>query len=114
MKAYGDIPAEHLNLIDELIDLERWFDENGDLVSSEIAAKGFVAMAHDYYHLEIEEEGDRLLTRTEKVFPGYFKTAIHDHIKKDKDFRYLVENLVVSLGIDLMKKYGFKYGALYS
>ena len=107
MKFYGDIPTSHRELIRELEDLETWFKDNKDLVPPLSEAKGYVAISHDYYLMEMEEEGQRLLVMADKSYPGYFESAINDHRSKDRDFNQLVENLKETMAIDLMRSYGF-------
>lgn len=114
MRPYGDIPAKDLKLAEELWELENWFNENQDTVPKDKAALGFVSMAHDLYLLEFDEEGDRLITRAEKIYPGYFRAKIHEHTLENSDFAVLVDNLRDTLGLELMKKYGFVYGPVSS
>jgi hypothetical protein len=66
-----------------------------------------VCIAHDYYSMEFDEEGDRLLRRAEKLSPGYFKGPIYDQIKKDPEFALLVHLLKDTLGYEVMKSLGF-------
>ena len=108
MRAYGDIPADHLNLIEELQNLEYWFNIHGDEISQLSSAKGFVSMAHDWYMMEIEEEGERLLKRAEKECPGYFKGPIFVHIAKDEDFAMLVAGLAHTMALGYMVALGFE------
>jgi hypothetical protein len=107
MKSYGDIPKDHVNLVEELVQLENWFYENGAEISPISAAKGFTCIAHDYFSMHMEEEGSRLLNLAEKQYPGYFGSAIHIHVEKDKDFEQLVKNLKNSLAIDVLISLGF-------
>jgi hypothetical protein len=107
MKYFGDIPQKHLDLVKDLTELEDWFEEHGKSIKPEMAAKGFVSMAHDYIFMDMEEQGERLLKRAEQVYPGYFKEKIQEH-RKSSDFDELVNNLTKTLGFDLMKSYGFK------
>lgn len=109
MNYFGDIPADHLELVKELKNLEAWFNEFGQKIDPAIAAKGFVSMAHDYcYILYMEEEGLRLFNRAEKSCPGYFKNTIHEHSKDHSEFRKLIYNLEGTVGLDYMKALGFK------
>lgn len=89
-KYFGDIPPDHLELLRELQDLEAWFkDSNGIEIPPLTAAKGFVAMAYDYYSMYFSEEGYRLLETADILYPGYFMGPITEHAKNDKDFRTL-------------------------
>lgn len=107
MKSYGDIPIEHRNLVEELETLERWFNVEGGGVPPILAAKGMVAMSADYYSMEMEEEGDRLLNNAEKYYPGYFKGPIYTHMNKDNEFGHLVYILMKSEGLKTMHSLGF-------
>lgn len=107
MKYYGDIPERHLEVLEELEALESWFGVFGKELSTIAAAKGFVCMAHDYYEIEFDEEGDRLIMLAEEQSPGYFKGPIHSHMSNDLAFDYLVNGLKKSLGFELMKSLGF-------
>ena len=107
MKVYGDIPADHLELINELETLENWFNEHGSELPILLAAKGFTCMAHDYFIMEIEEEGERLLRLADKHCPGYFHGAILIHIEKHSEFAYLVKSLKSTLALETMISLGF-------
>jgi hypothetical protein len=107
MKYYGDIPVEHLEIVRELIVLERWFHDHGDTVPSLLAAKGFVSMSHDYFSMFMDEEGVRLLTKAENCHKGYFKGPIYEHANKDGAYDFLVESLKNTSGIKLMRSFGF-------
>ena len=108
MKTYGDISQEHRELVAELTTLEQWFNEFGNTIPKESSAMGLVAMAHDYYGMEMEEQGDKLLYRAHDQCKDYFRNQIYDHMKRNPDFNYLVQALKKSLGIELMKSFGFK------
>jgi hypothetical protein len=64
-------------------------------------------MAHDYYQLDMEEEGDRFIDRAEKLYPGYFRGPIFEHAEKDADYCQLVRQLQETLGLEIMKAFGF-------
>lgn len=109
MKFAGDIPQKDRELIEELETLEAWFRDNGAGVPPLTAAKGMTCMAHDWYTLYLEEEGERLLKEAEKLYPGYFEYPIYIHMEKDKDFNNLVNSLKkIPLGLDMMVSLGFK------
>lgn len=108
MRSYGDMSEEHAHLLNELIDLEGWFNQNGIEIDSAITAKGLTCMAHDYcYILFMEEEAERLLRLAEKYCPGYFKGPIYDQIQKHSEFKELVYNLKGTIALDYMKDLGF-------
>ena len=94
MRYGGDIPAEHRKLIAELEALELWFQEHGEEVPLLTAAKGFVCIAHDYYAIGLEEEGERFLRKTEAICPLYFMGPVYSQAGKDADYAYLVAALL--------------------
>lgn len=107
---YGDIPLDHLELMNELETLEEWFKENGSTLPAITAAKGHVSMAHDWYSLECDEHGRYLLDRAEELYPGYFESAIYNHLKTDPDFAALISNFrYMHLGNEYLRSLGFKY-----
>lgn len=108
MKTYGDIPAHDRDLILQLEALETWFYEHGKELPSLSIAKGFSCIAHDYYSIFMDEEGERLLKFADKRCPGYFETAIHYHVAKDKEFAILVENLKKTSALKLMESLGYE------
>ncbi len=107
LKFYGDIPKADLAMVEELKNLEQWFYDHGTDLEALAIGKGMVCMAHDYYDMEMEEEGDRLLYMAEKYCPGYFTAPIYIAMEKDKNFANLVMNLRRSMGFEIMKKMGF-------
>lgn len=107
LRVYGDIPKADLKMIEELRTLEEWFYDHGAELEMLAIGKGMVCMAHDYYDMEIEEEGDRLLYLAEKYCPGYFVGPIYIHIEKDKNFATLIMQMRRSMGFEIMKKMGF-------
>ena len=108
MKYFGDIPAKHLELLRELLSLEELVNDKLKDFSSLALAKGFVSISHDYYNMDMEEEGDRLIQRAENCHGGYFKKPIHIHMEKDPLFNILVHRLKDTLGYDLIKSLGFE------
>ena len=107
MKSYGDIPEESLFLAEELKLMEHYLLQHKDELTMLNSAKGYVCIAHDYYSIDFEEEGDRLIIAADKLCPGYFKGPIYSQTNQDPYFYCLVDQLVDSLGLDLMKSLGF-------
>lgn len=108
MKLYGgDIPKEDLVVLEGLIESEKWFNDHGSTINPAVGAKAFVCLAHDYYDIEMEEEGDRLLLRAEKLYPGYFMAAIRIHAELDPEFSCLVRQIKETLALPLMRSLGF-------
>ena len=109
MKLYGDVPESHKILVAELNSLENWFKINGDEVPLLSAAKGFTCMAHDWFSIGVEEEGERLLKGAESLCPGYFKGPILSQITRDMSFAYLVGRLTEDeIAVDVMRSLGFE------
>jgi hypothetical protein len=108
MKYYGDIPKEHQELVKELERLENWFTEHDTTIHPLMAAKGLTCMAHDYYAINMEENGEDLLNRANKYYPGYFKNEIFVHLNKDPEYLMLVVNLINTEARDTMISLGFK------
>jgi hypothetical protein len=108
LRYYGDIPEPHREILKELEMLESWFSKNGKRINPPQAAKGFVCMAHDYYHIYFDEEGERLLNVVESIVPGYFREMVWEHIESDLDFAHLVGQLVDTSGLFVMTSLGFE------
>lgn len=108
MKYYGDIPESDKKLIQELVTLESWFNEGNIPIPPLTAAKGFVAMSHDYYEMYLDEEGERLLNRAETCYSGYFKGPIQEHMSKCSDFNSLIKNMIKGDALKTMESLGFK------
>lgn len=97
LKLVGDVPKEHRELAKELRDLEKFFDELSCPLPKEERARGYVAMAHDWYRMGADEEGEKLLLKANKVCPGYFKNEINDHVKESEDFALVVSGINAEL-----------------
>lgn len=108
MKYYGDIPVAHLEILKDLEMLEAWFNKNQNRISPLMASRGMVLMAHDYYSMDMEEEGDRFLRLADTISPGYFKGPILCHMEEFKEVWQIVEQLKKTLGLELMVKLGFE------
>lgn len=108
MKYYGDIPSDHLELLEELQTLEIWFNEHKSTLPPLAIAKGMTCIAHDYYLMDMDEEGDRFIKNAEQYCPGYFAGPIHVHAEREEEFGILVYNLTETLGLQLMISLGFE------
>ncbi len=109
MKLYGDVPEDHHVLLRELETLEAWFKDHSDDVPILVAAKGFVCMSHDYYQIGLEEEGERMLKKANKICPSYFRGPILSHIQSDSDYAYLVGRMTEDdLAAKTMRSLGFE------
>lgn len=106
MKLLGDVSEEEKQLSFELEEMESYLDSRNKNSYADIMAQGYVCLAHDWYELNMEEEGHRLLEKAESVYPGYFKNLISVHTSKDKDFERLVKNISSQLAWMLNQKIG--------
>lgn len=97
MRLIGDVPEEFRELAAGLEDAERFYNSHSLQIPIVNLAKGFVCMAHDWYKMGCEEEGNRLLLKAEAVCPGYFQNVMINQTLEDKDFDYLVKGLTVEL-----------------
>jgi len=107
MKYYGDIPKDHIECVLELERLENWFAEHDRTIHPLMAAKGLTCMAHDYYVIDMEENGEDLLNRANKYCPGYFKNEIWIHRDKDPEYSALLTNLVKTQALDTLISLGY-------
>lgn len=107
MKTFGEISAHDLAVLKELEFLEDWIHRHGQKIAPNMKARGMTCIAHDYFFIEMEEEGERMIKAAERFCPGYFKGPIYDHAQKDKEFAVILEELKTSMGLDLMISLGF-------
>lgn len=106
MYLVGDVPEWQRELAAALREVEKSVDSLV-LVPDAEKAKCYVSLAHDWYEMDCEEEGVKLLIKAENICPGYFKNQINDHINTSQEFAYLLNNLALhlrSLLIEEMKK----------
>lgn len=108
MKTYGDIPIADRILVRELEKLENWFYEHGNTLPVLSIGKGLTCIAHDYYAVWMDEQGERLLKLADVYCPGYFKAPILTHMEKDPDFAKLINNLKQTEALDIMTFMGFQ------
>lgn len=95
--------------MNELEILEEWFKKNGAGLPVLAAAKGFVAMAYDWFDMEAEERGFELLRTAESLYPGYFEGPIHKHIFNDPEFSTIMTRFkLIPLGAKNLRYFGFK------
>jgi len=95
LKLSGDVPKEHIELADQLEQMERLIET--DPYSDERKAQIYVYLAHNWYKMGCEEEGNRLLVKADRVFPGYFKETVIKHQLEDETFDYIVKSITVEL-----------------
>lgn len=108
MNFSGDIPKSHLKLIEGLKSHEKWLNENLDKTPVLVYSQCMVCLAYDYIDIDMEEKGEELLLRANKLCPGYFKGPIYSHMKTSPDFNHLMELFVKhTIGLQLLNSLGF-------
>jgi hypothetical protein len=95
MKLAGDVPKEVQDQADQLSDFEKLVD--GDPYSHERKAQLYVMLAHDWFMMDMEEEGERLLYKARGICPGYFAGAMIQHQVENANFATIVKNLTGEL-----------------
>lgn len=90
---HGDIPEEHRQLVEELLDLEDYFDSKIENIKPNERAKGFVCISHDFYQMGDDDKGSDLLIKANVVCPGYFDNEMKEHVAKSPDFAALIQSL---------------------
>lgn len=95
MKLAGDVPQEDRKLAEELEKFEREIDQ--DPFSGDRKAQLYTCLAHDWFKLGAEEEGNRLLLKADQVSPGYFNKTVIQHQLEDESFDLIVKNITLEL-----------------
>lgn len=109
MKAYGDIPQFHADLIKEISTLLEYLMLNKDALPNLMFSKCMTSIAHDYFQMDMEEEGEKYLKLAANHSPGYFIAPIICEMKKDKLFDHLVTNLADNpFALKTMSMLGFE------
>lgn len=103
MKLLGDVPEEHKALAKGLEDMLAFIESTPNM-PKELMAKSFTCLAHDWFQIGVEEEGNSLLLKAEQVCPGYFKEIMLQQTVADSDFAYIVKSLSVELAWMLINK----------
>jgi hypothetical protein len=95
MKLAGDLSEEERKLTQELVEMESILDDKfrQQSMPSDRIAKGYVCVAHDWYALYCEEEGHRVLDKSEIVCPGYFKNFVQKHMAEDGFYDKIMNSL---------------------
>lgn len=95
MKFSGDIPQQDLDHMIALDEAEK--DTETCSLPNERKAQIYVCLAHDWYEMDCEEEGNRLLLKADKVSPGYFKGPVIEHQLEDENFDVVVKRITLEL-----------------
>jgi hypothetical protein len=93
VKLHGDNSSQDKELAEQLEIFERSIDGTNTF-PPECIAQMLVCLAHDWFQLKCEEEGQRLLDKADKVFPGYLTSPeIKLHMKEDDEFTMVMVNI---------------------
>lgn len=94
---HGDVSKEDLDLAEELLEMEEYFDTNGHKYESSLVSKAYVCIAYDWYTLGDDDKGLDLIKKANKNYPGYFDKKIAEHIDEDDMYRTVVINLTSNI-----------------
>lgn len=100
MKLYGDVSAKDQELVDELVEAEKYWDEqaaSNKKYKKAIIAKAYVCLAHDWFDIGIDERGTELILKADTIYPGYFKKEIKEDMDNDPEFNNVVNNITAQL-----------------
>jgi hypothetical protein len=95
MKFSGDATEEQKRQGAELTEFERLVDN--DPYTPERKAQIYVCLAHDWFMIEMEEEGERLIYKALAVCPGYFGEPMIQHQLENPNFATVIKNLTGEL-----------------
>lgn len=96
MKFGGDVPVGDRKISKQLVEFEKEVD-NDDSYPNEKRAQLYVCMAHDWYDLNMEEDGDRLLLKAEAICPNYFRDHITPQMIENEKFEILIKRITAHL-----------------
>lgn len=96
MKFAGDISKEDRELALALSEAEQEVDSD-KLLPNVRKAQIYTCLAHDWYDICMEEEGNRLILKADKVFPGYFKDMVVQHMEEDENFEHIIKSITSEL-----------------
>lgn len=103
MQLNGDVPEDHKILAKNLEELEKSLDSL-DKIENPTRAKALTCLAHDWYTIGMEDEGQRLLRKAEDACPGYFETVLVQQAQEDEDFNTVIQSLASELMFMLTNK----------
>lgn len=95
MKFAGDLSEAQKAEAEELTKFERLVD--GDPYPNERKAQLYVMVAHDWFMLDMEEEGNRLLLKANTICPGYFTDPMIQHQLENPNFDTIIKGLTGEL-----------------
>ena len=102
MKLLGDASKKDRDLAEELEAFELSI-EGKTKYPKEKRAQMLVCLAYDWFELDCEEEGNRLLLKASEVCPGYFQTFMLQHQREDRDFNLVVKGIGLKLINNLLE-----------
>lgn len=105
MKLIGDVPQDHKEIAEKLESLENYFNDP-DALSREYSSMAFICLAHDWYELDLEQEGDRLLQKAEEFCPGYYQKYMVKHTIENENFDRIVKSIFSKLIVRLKEAKG--------
>lgn len=85
MNLLGDVPEEHKQLAEKLVKTELEMDGLTD-ISVPYVAQSYFCLAHDWFNIDMEEEGFRLIKKAFSVCPQYHNKYLRAHGKENPDF----------------------------
>ena len=88
----GDVSLEDKKLAQDLTEMERTIEDSKD-ISLDHKAKAYVALAHDWYWLQMEEKGHELLLKAEDTVPGYSKDVMPRHMEEDPQYADIIHRM---------------------
>ena len=95
MKSAGDLSERQKAEGAELTKFERLVDS--DPYTNDRKAQLYTCLAHDWFMLDMEEEGTRLILKAEEICPGYFTGAVIQHQVENPNFGTVIKNLTGEL-----------------
>lgn len=80
--------------------------ERDQVLPKERKAQIYTCLAHDWYQMDMEEQGVRLLEKANKIYPGYFKGLVIEHSLESDGFDKVVKNLTLELAYMILTRLG--------
>lgn len=102
MSTHGDITEIQEIMSKKLRDFEA--NELLLITDPSLKAKCLVCLAHDWYQIDCEEEGERLVLLAESVCPNYFKDVQPVQMKEDPAYSDVVKSLVREMMYIMMNR----------
>lgn len=94
---YSGLPKEHVDLVIQLEQMERFLTQPDSLFPPATVAKALTCLAHDYAQVGLEERCHALLLKADKIFPGYHGLQMKQDMAEDPEFAKLVQSFAAEL-----------------